>query len=99
MLQVRRVYTPRPGDGGKLLKVLKQVQAATEAAGFPPLALLRRALGPHGTLVTVQRWPSLGVYDESRERVRQTVSITQLFQQVYPLLAVTHETELYEEVE
>jgi hypothetical protein len=96
---VRRVYTPRPGEGGKLLRLLKELRPATTEAGFPALTIFRLSFGPHGTLVTEQKWDSLADYDKSRDMVRQTKSITRIFEQVYPTLASTHVTELYDEVE
>ena len=99
MILVRRVYTPRPGEGGKLLRVIKQLQPATKEAGFPALTVYRQTLGPHGTLVTEQKWPSMADYEKSREMVRQTTKITQIFEQAYPLLASTHVTELYDEID
>lgn len=99
MIMVRRIYTPKPGQGGKLLGVVKQIKPATEEAGFPPLTIFRQTLGPHGTLVTEQKWPSMAEYEESRDLLRQASSVTQLFEQVYPLLASTHVTELYDEIE
>jgi len=98
MIVIRRTYTPKPGGGG-LTKHLKDLQGAIVEAGFPPLAVYRKVLGPHGTMVTVQRWPSMAVYDESRAKVRQTGSITEIFSRIYPVLASTHETEVYEEVD
>ena len=35
MIMVRRTYTPKPGEGGKLLRVVRQIKPATEEAGFP----------------------------------------------------------------
>ena len=98
MIVVRRTYEPRPGGGG-LTRLLKELQEATVEAGFPPLAVYRRVFGPHGAMATVQRWPSIAEYDESRERVRQTPAITGIFERIYPVLASTHVTEVYEEVE
>ena len=97
MIIVKRTYTPKPGGGG-LTKHLRDLQAATEQAGFPPLSVMRKVLGPHGTMVTVQRWDSLADYDASRDQVRATRSITEIFERIYPVLAATHETEVYEEV-
>ena len=99
MIMVRRVYTPKPGEGGKLLGIIKQIRPATAEAGFPPLTIYRQSHGAHGTLVTEQKWESAADYEKSRDMVRQTKSITQLFEQVYPLLAATHMTDLYDEVE
>lgn len=99
MILVRRVYTPKPGEGGKLLRAMRQLQPAALEAGFPALTIYRQTLGPHGTLVTEQKWPSMADYEESRERVRRTEGITSIFEQVYPLLASTHMTELYDEIE
>ena len=98
MIVIRRIYTPKAGHGGKLLRLVKEVKAANVEAGFPSITILRVALGPHGKLVTTQQWQSISDYVESRAKVRQTKSITQLFDQIYPLLAATHETEMYEEV-
>ena len=72
---------------GKLSGIVKQIKPATEEAGFPPLTIFRQALGPHGTLVTEQKWPSMAEYEKSRTTLRQTRSVTELFEQVYPLLA------------
>ena len=98
MIFVRRVYTPNPGGGG-LAGHLKDLQEATVEAGFPPLSVYRRVFGPHGTMVTVQQWPSIADYEESRARVRQTATITAIFSRIYPGLASTHVTEAYEEVD
>ena len=98
MIVVRRTYTPQPGGGG-LVERLREVNRATVEAGFPPLAVYRRVLGPHGTLVTEQRWPSVAEYEDSRERVRATAAITEIFGRIYPLLASTHVTEIYEDVD
>ena len=98
MIVVRRTYEPKPGGGG-LTKHLKDLQKATVEAGFPALAVYRKVFGPHGTMVTVQQWPSIGVYDDSREKVRQTAAITDIFGRIYPILASTHLTEVYEEID
>ena len=98
MIVVRRTYTPQPGGGG-LVEHLREVGRATVEAGFPPIAIYRRVLGPHGTLVTEQRWPSVAAYEDSRKRVRATAAITDIFARIYPLLASTHVTEIYEDVD
>ena len=46
---------------------LRDLQKATGDAGFPPLSVYRKVLGPHGTMVTVQRWDSVAAYDASRD--------------------------------
>ena len=97
MILIRRVYTPKPGGGG-LASHLRDLQDATVEAGFPPLSVYRRVFGPHGTMVTVQRWPSIADYEESRAKVSQTAAITTIFSRIYPALASTHVTEAYEEV-
>ena len=97
MILVRRVYTPKPGSGG-LVGHLRDLQQATVEAGFPPLSVYRRVFGAHGTMVTVQRYPSIADYEESRDKVRQTATITEIFGRIYPVLASTHVTEVYEEV-
>ena len=97
MIIVRRTYTPKPGGGG-LQQNLRELQRATAEAGFPPLSVYRKVLGPHGTMVTVQRWESIAAYDASRNEVRATRPITEIFERIYPALASTHETEIYEEI-
>ena len=97
LIIVRRTYTPKPGGGG-LQRHLRDLQTATLEAGFPPLSVYRKVLGPHGTMVTVQRWESVAAYDASRNEVRATRSITEIFGRIYPALASTHETEIYEEI-
>ena len=98
MIVVRREYVPRPGGGG-LTGHLRDLQKATVEAGFPSLTIYRKFMGPHGTMVSVQRWPSLAEYEESRAKVRGTGQITEIFSRIYPALASTHVTEIYEEVE
>ena len=97
MIIVRRTYTPKPGGRG-LQQNLRELQGATVEAGFPPLSVYRKVLGPHGTMVTVQRWDSVATYDASRNEVRGTRSITEIFERIYPVLASTQETEIYEEI-
>ena len=99
MIMVRRIYTPKPGEGGKLLRVVRQIKSATEEAGFPTLTIYSQTHGSHGMLVTEQKWASIADYEDSRDKVRQTKAITQTFSEAYPLLAVTHETEVYRVVE
>ena len=98
MILVRRTYTPKPGGGG-LLSHIRDLKKATVEAGFPPLEIHRRVLGPHGTMVTVQRWPSMAAYEESRTQVRDTGPITEIHSHIFPSLASTHVTELYEEID
>ena len=98
MIVVRRIYTPKPGGGG-LQKHLKDVQKATVEAGFPPIDMYRQVLGPHGTMMTIQRWPSVPEYEASRSKVRGTRSITEIFDRIYPALASTHVTEMWEELD
>ena len=95
---VRRTYTPKPGGAG-LMNHLRDLKRATNDAGFPPLSIYGRILGPHGTMVTVQRWPSVAAYEESRALVNDTGPIAEIFSRIYPTLASTHLTELYEEVD
>ena len=97
LIIVRRTYTPKPGGGG-LQRHLRDLQTATVEADFPPLSVYRKVLGSHGTMVTVQRWESVAAYDASRNEVRATRSITDIFERIYPALASTHETEIYEEI-
>ena len=97
MILVRRTYTPMPGGGG-LLSHIRDLKKATVEAGFPPLEIHRQVMGPHGTVVTVQRWPSMAAYEESRSQVRGTGPIKDIHSQIFPTLASTHVTELYEEI-
>ena len=68
-------------------------------AGFERPELQRAWHGAHGTLYTEQRWESITAYEASRGVVRQTPAITGVFDQIYPLLASTHNTEILEAVE
>ena len=79
--------------------LLKDLNEATIDAGFPRLGIYRKVLGAHGTMVTVQRWHSITAYEESRSKVRRTQSITEIFSRIYPVLASTHLTELFEEID
>ncbi|HCV27012.1 MAG TPA: hypothetical protein QGI07_02170 [Dehalococcoidia bacterium] len=99
MIVVRRTYVPNPGTGGSLLALVRQASEEMASAGFGKPRILRTAFGDHGTLITEQPWDSLADYDASRERVRATSAITQVFEQIYPLLAATHNTEVLIEVE
>ncbi|MCH7906941.1 MAG: hypothetical protein IIC92_05900 [Chloroflexi bacterium] len=99
MIVVRRTYVPRPGSGGKLLALVRQASDEMANAGFGKPRMLRTAFGDHGTLITEQRWESLAEYDASRDRVRATSAITEVFDRIYPLLAATHNTEVLIEVE
>ena len=83
MIIVRRTYTPKPGGGG-LQRHLRDLQTATVEAGFPPLSVYRKVLGPHGTMVTVQRWESVAAYDA--ELISEVVEIekAQVRERAYP---------------
>jgi hypothetical protein len=54
--------------------------------------------GAHGTIYTEQQWDTIGDYEASREKVRRTQAITSIFEQIYPLLAETHDTQVLEVV-
>ena len=59
---------PKPGEGGKLLRIVRQIRAETANAGFPPLTIYTQTHGPHGMVVTEQQWESLAAYESSRDQ-------------------------------
>ena len=97
MIVVRRTYVPRAGQGGKLLRLVKQAAEAMADAGFGQGRIYRTHTGYHGTLVVDQEWESIDAYEASRAQVRATEAITTVFGQIYPLLQTTHHTEILEE--
>ena len=99
MIIVRRTYVPKPGSGGKLLGLVKDAAREMEAAGFPRPRVFKGWHGGHGTVFTDQEWDSVVQYEESRDAVRRTASITSVFDGIYPLLASTHDTQILEVVE
>ena len=99
MIVVRRTYVPKPGEGGKMLALIKEAGAAMKAAGFDRPRILRGWQGDHGVIYTEQRWKTVSDYEASREAVRKTPGITSVFDRIYPTLAQTHHTEVLEEVE
>ncbi|MDA1279227.1 MAG: hypothetical protein O3B95_04200 [Chloroflexi bacterium] len=96
MIAVRRTYLPKPGVGGKLAALVKEAGDAMAAAGFEKPTIYRGWHGSHGLLQTEQRWSSIADYEASRSAVRKTPGITSVFDQIYPLLAETHKTEIFE---
>ena len=99
MIIVRRTYVPRPGQGGKLLGLVKQASDAMADAGFDRPRVFRAWHGAHGTIHTEQQWDSIAAYESSRSAVRGTPAITSIFEQIYPLLQHTHDTEILEEAD
>ena len=99
MIIVRRTYLPKPGTGGDLLKLVKQAADEMGKAGFPRPKVARGWHGAHGTVFTDQEWESIAAYEASRGAVRRTKGITAVFDQIYPLLAETHDTQILETVE
>ena len=97
MIVVRRTYMPRAGQGGQLLRLVRQASNAMADAGFGRGRIYRTHTGYHGTLVVDQEWESIDAYEESRTQVRATEAITTVFDQIYPLLQTTHHTEILEE--
>lgn len=96
---VRRTYVPKPGSGGKLLGLVWQAADEMGKAGFPQPRVFKAWHGGHGTVFTDQEWESVIKYEESRDAVRRTSSITSVFDGIYPLLARTHDTQIIEVVE
>lgn len=96
MIAVRRTYLPKPGTGGKLAALVKEAGEAMRAAGFNRPTVYRGWHGAHGRLQTEQRWDSITEYEASRSTVRNTPGITSVFDRIYPLLAETHNTEIFE---
>jgi hypothetical protein len=96
MIAVRRTYLPKPGTGGKLAALVREAGDAMEAAGFKKPTVYRGWHGSHGMLQTEQLWDSITDYEASRSAVRNTPGITSIFDQIYPLLAETHNTEIFE---
>lgn len=96
MIAVRRTYLPKPGTGGKLAALVKEAGEAMQAAGFEKPTVYRGWHGAHGLLQTEQRWDSIADYEASRSTVRETPGITSVFEQIYPLLAETHNTEIFQ---
>lgn len=99
MIIVRRTYIPKPGTGGKLLRLVQEAAVQMAGAGFPGPRVARAWHGGHGTVFTDQEWESIVKYEESRDAVRRTKAITEVFEQIYPLLASTHDTQILELVE
>ena len=96
MIAVRRTYLPKAGTGGKLAALVNEAGAAMEAAGFRKPTVYHGWHGPHGLLQTEQLWDSIADYEASRSSVRNTPGITSVFDQIYPLLAETHNTEIFQ---
>ena len=92
MIVVRRTYLPKPGSGTSLLKLVQQAADEMANAGFPKPEVFKAWHGGHGTVFTDQRWDSVIAYEESRNAVRRTSAITSIFDEIYPLLAETHDT-------
>ncbi len=99
MIIVRRTYVPKPGSGGKLLGLVREAADEMAKAGFPRPRVFKAWHGGHGTVFTDQEWKSVVKYEESRDAVRGTASITSVFDGIYPLLAETHDTQILEAVE
>ena len=97
MIIVKRTYTPLPGASG-LSDLLEQVNQETIANGMPEVKVFRKYLGYHGVMVTMQKWPTVKEYNDSRNQVRQTPSIRKIFESIYPLLSETHKTEILESI-
>ena len=90
---------PKPGSGGKLLKLVREAADEMANAGFPRPKVYKGWHGGHGTVFTDQQWDSVQNYEESRNAVRRTEAITTVFDGIYPLLASTHDTQVLEAVE
>lgn len=99
MIVVRRTYLPKPGTGGKLLKLVREAAGEMADAGFPRPRVFKAWHGGHGTVFTDQEWDSIAAYEQSRDAVRGTSAITSMFENIYPLLAETHDTQILEAVE
>jgi hypothetical protein len=95
MIAVRRTYLPKPGTGGKLAALVAEASTAMEAAGYKKPTVYRGWHGSHGMLQTEQLWDSIADYEASRSAVRNTPGITAIFDQIYPLLAETHVTDIF----
>jgi hypothetical protein len=96
MIAVRRTYLPKPGTGGKLAALVREASGAMKAAGYRKPTVYRGWHGSHGMLQTEQLWDSIADYEASRSAVRNTPGITTIFDQIYPLLAETHTTDIFE---
>jgi hypothetical protein len=96
MIAVRRTYLPKPGTGGKLAALVREASSAMEVAGYRKPTVYRGWHGSHGMLQTEQLWDSIADYEASRSAVRKTHGITTIFDQIYPLLAETHTTDIFE---
>jgi len=96
MIAVRRTYLPKPGTGGKLAALIHEAGAAMEAAGYKKPTVYKGWHGSHGMLQTEQLWDSIADYETSRSAVSNTSGITSIFDQIYPLLAETHITEIFQ---
>jgi len=96
MIAVRRTYLPKPGTGGKLAALVREASSAMEVAGYRKPTVYRGWHGSHGMLQTEQLWDSIADYEASRSAVRKTPDITTIFDQIYPLLAETHTTDIFE---
>lgn len=77
-----------------MIGFVRQASDAMADAGFRKPRMFRTHTGLHGTLVVDQEWESITEYESSRDAVRATPGITDIFAQIYPLLQNTHHTEI-----
>lgn len=97
---VLNTYVPKPGDGKALRAALAAYSKQWVELGHPELVLCRGLQGPHNSITTIQRWKTFAEWSWARsdaagsEQMRDVV-----FKQIYPLLASSHETLMFEVLE
>jgi hypothetical protein len=96
-LIVKNTYVPKVGEGKALLAALQEANRVWLDAGFPGLEIWKCFHGPHNAVTTIQRWNSIGEWEEARARTVQTPTLVSVvFDVIYPTNATAYDTELFE---
>jgi hypothetical protein len=94
---VQKRFVPRVGEGRNLKSALEQMSDALQASGYPGMELWRPIHGVHNMVVTIERYPTLGDWQQYQHTAPTIPRLVQaVFDGIYPTTDAGYDTEVLE---
>lgn len=92
-------YTPKVGEGVALRAAIEEKDRIWRERGLPGFQIWSPFDGGHNSIVTVQRWDSFALWEETRGTLPGIPECRSVvFDKIYPTNAIAYETQYFHEI-